>query len=729
MRNLLLAFFFLLAAPALAPAQTFEAVVRLPDGGPAVDAQVLVLGQTGSARTGPDGRFSWVPAPRPPFQLLVILTGGVYTQPVFVKSLSVDGRPLVVWVRLAAAETVTVEAGSTPHTDAPPASAAAIVLKEDLRQRRPANLTEAIAALPGAGRLEDGQSAVPSLRGLARGRTLLLIDGARVTAERRAGPSASFLDPATLESIEISRGPGSVAWGSDAFGGVIHARTREVAPRSSWTGRASGTLGSSGPDRSVSGELGRGLADGGLVVQARYRDFDDYRGPEREVVDSGFRDAGVRARLHHELGPGRLGVSWQSDFGCDVGKPAADSDLVRSYYPSEDSNRLTLDYTGDPRGRLRQWAVTGFVGGYRLVTDRDRHATPVSPRQLGRSDVSASDYGVRAAGTGAVSGWRVQGGVELNGRFGLEALGVQQRYASDGSLESEVGEVSIEDASRRAAGAFLVLDGRLLSRLLLSGGLRFDDVRTRNQGGSFGDRATRDGASSGVLALVAGPLVGTTLTAQVSRGFRDPTLSDRYFRGVTGRGFVTGNPELEPETSLQWDLALRRPGRVRAALYLYRYLIRDLIERYRVGADFFFRNRGEALLRGIELEAQADLGLGFSAELGAQAAEGRALDDGTPLADVPAEGVTLTLRKAFGARGATWARATLRARRSDPGPTEKAIPGYGILDLGGHLRVAKRLEARVVVGNAFDHAYYETPDELGVLAPGLRASLTLAGTF
>ena len=53
------------------------------------------------------------------------------------------------------------------------------------------------------------------------------------------------------------------------------------------------------------------------------------------------------------------------------------------------------------------------------------------------------------------------------------------------------------------------------------------------------------------------PSAGFSATAQVARGFRDPTLSDRYFRGPTGRGFITGNPDLEPETSLQCDGALR----------------------------------------------------------------------------------------------------------------------------------------------------------------------------
>ncbi len=220
-----------------------------------------------------------------------------------------------------------------------------------------------------------------------------------------------------------------------------------------------------------------------------------------------------------------------------------------------------------------------------------------------------------------------------------------------------------------------------------------------------------------------------TITGQVSRGFRDPTLSERYFRGVTGRGVATGNPDLDPERSLQYDLAIRRPGRVRAAFYLYRYEIRDLVERYREGSDFFFRNRGRTLLRGVELELQADLGYGFAVDLALQAAEGRALDDGAPLADVPAEGLTLTVRRGFGEDGVVWARALLRARRDDPGPVERVVPGFGVLDLGGVWRVTTNLEARLVARNVFDAEYLGSPDELAVPAPGRSIVATLSARF
>ena len=109
--------------------------------------------------------------------------------------------------------------------------------------------------------------------------------------------------------------------------------------------------------------------------------------------------------------------------------------------------------------------------------------------------------------------------------------------------------------------------------------------------------------------MTIGPFRGISVTAQLSRGFRDPVLSDRYYRGPSGRGFLTGNPDLEPETSLQFDLGVRcTSSRVRTAVYFYQYRISNLIERFEAETDFFlFRNRSRARVRGIEVEAQANL--------------------------------------------------------------------------------------------------------------------------
>jgi len=111
---------------------------------------------------------------------------------------------------------------------------------------------------------------------------------------------------------------------------------------------------------------------------------------------------------------------------------------------------------------------------------------------------------------------------------------------------------------------FVQAETALGSWTRLSGGLRGDYVTTTNVGGYFGDHSTANGAASGFGAVTVGSFRGLSVTGQVSRGFRDPVLSDRYFRGPSGRGFITGNPELEPETSLQFDLATRYAFRIRS---------------------------------------------------------------------------------------------------------------------------------------------------------------------
>jgi outer membrane receptor protein involved in Fe transport len=262
----------------------------------------------------------------------------------------------------------------------------------------------------------------------------------------------------------------------------------------------------------------------------------------------------------------------------------------------------------------------------------------------------------------------------------------------------------------------------------LSGGIRADRVTTRSEGGDFGARATANGAFSGFGSATVGPFSGLSVTGQVSRGFRDPTLSDRYFRGPSGRGFVTGNPELRPETSLQMDLSVRYAlARTQLAAYLYHYRINALVERYAVDTDFFFfRNRGRARLRGLELEARTDLGKGFALEVGGSIGEGTALDDHADLDDVSPTTGTVLLRRDFGERGFAHIRTALHAADTRPGPSEIAAPGATIVDLAGGLRLTRHVELRGSVRNLLDDNYFASPDPRWVYAAGRSAALTLA---
>jgi hemoglobin/transferrin/lactoferrin receptor protein len=600
-----------------------------------------------------------------------------------------------------------------------------------MASRNPENLMQALETLPGVSPVSEGHASVPAVRGLARGRTLFLIDGGRVTSERRVGPSATFLDPAMLEGVDVARGPGSVAYGSDALGGVISVRTRRAEPGSPLRARVTGTIGAGIPEGRGSFEISRGLARGGVLAQVHVRNADDYDSPAGEVFNSGWKDRGFLVNANHQVGSGLLTAGWQSDFGRDVERPRNNSRAVRFYYPFENSHRFTASYELAAIGGFRTLEFNGFLGAYEQRTDQDRAATGSAGRSIERADVSANDFHVKGTAERSLGRARLEFGVDVNGRYDLEALDITRTYDPAGASTRDTSHVSIEDARRTDAGIFVQVESAAGPLARLSGGLRGDRVTTRNVGGVFGDRSTSNGAASGFGAVALGPFRGLTVTAQVSRGFRDPVLSDRYFRGPSGRGFITGNPDLDPETSLQFDLASRYAvGATQLGVFWYHYRITDLIERYQTEPDvFFFRNRGRARLRGLEVESRSDLGNGYSIEIAAQIARGVALDDGADLDDVSPDTLSFLGRKALGTRGYAQARLAFHADDDRPGPGEIAAPGATLFDIGGGWRLTRTLELRGLARNVFDDDYYASPDPRFVLAPGRSLSVTAVLTL
>ncbi len=715
------------AAASAAP-QLEAIVVDKATGEPLAGAEITILGHPGERFTDAKGRFTWQPSPTPPFEVLVILPGGRFMKPVLIERLSGDG-PLRIEVEGLVNESITVAAGAAPSIEATPASGTTLLTGGEMAARAPANIAQALENVPGVSTVSEGQAAVPTIRGFAGGRTLILIDGARVTSERRAGASATFLDPFSLDSVEVSRGPGSVAYGSDAFGGVISARTRRVAPESPLAFRFLGTIGAGVPERRGAFEASKGLAHGGLLFQAHARAFDDYRSPRGDVFNSGSRDQGFLTRVEHAAGPGTFSIGWQSDFGRDVERPRNNARTVRFYYPTEDSHRLTAGYELHRFHGLERLSLTTFFGSSTIVTDQDRFATATRPREIERADVSAKDFHVRVLAERTVGTAHVEFGTDVNGRFDLHALDETLRFDADGAHISTDANVSVDAAHRTDAGFFASVQVPVVTRVLLAAGVRGDRVTTENRGGFFGDRSTAHGAGSGYVSATFGSFRGFSFTTQLARGVRDPMLSDRYFRGPSGRGFITGNPDLEAETSLQLDTAARfTHDRYRAAVYYFHYRIDDLIERYEDTTDFFFfRNRGRSRVRGFEIEAQADVGGGTTVEVSGQMTRGDA--EGSPVDAIPQESITLQVRRQIGPRGFVQARGAAYARDTRPGPTERVTPGYAVLDIGGGWSFREGLELRVLGRNVLDQPYLVSPDTRTVLAPGASVMATFTAKF
>jgi outer membrane receptor protein involved in Fe transport len=721
LRFLLLFALVLLAA---GPAEATEGrVTDKRTGAPVAGAEVTIVGLPGSVRTDTDGKFSWKPDLRPPFVVLVVLPGGRVGRSIEVTKLA---GTLELAVEAAVTEELTVAAGVAPSIETSLGSAMTMLAKTDLAQRGVANLMQAVENVPGVNQVSEGQAAVPAVRGLARGRTLILIDGSRVTTERRVGPSATFMDPSIVEGVDIARGPGSVAYGSDAFGGVISVRTKRPG-FTGWTADGSMTIGAGIPDRRAEGSFSRGFGVGGVIASGHYRKAEDYDGPEGSILNSGWADHGALVRMERRAGTGLFSASWQGDFGRDIERPRNNSNSVRFSYPFENSHRMSAGYDRAGVGALDMLRLSVFLGTIDQRTDQDRIPTATRPRDIVRADIRARDFQVRATAQKLFDDTRVEFGADVNGRYGLEAHDVLIQYDLAGGIVSTVDNLSVDSARRVDTGLFFEVDSPVANRVTASGGVRVDRVSNVNRGGYFGDRSISNGAGAGYAAVAVGPISNLTFTAQVSRGFRDPTLSDRFFRGPSGRGFITGNPDLDPETSLQADFGVRYAGgRLSAAVYGYTYRIRNLVERFSPDTDFFeFRNRGRARIRGVEAELQADLTHGVSTQIAAQIGRGTTLDDETRLDDISTDQWSIQVRQAVGERLSAFARLAFYADDDRPGPSEVPAPGHTNLDVGATWAIHRRLVIRGSIRNVLDETYYASPDPRFVLAPGVNGFVTV----
>jgi outer membrane receptor protein involved in Fe transport len=696
---------------------------------PIAGAEITIVGQRGSVRTDRAGRFRWPIAPRTPLVLIVVLSDGRVAR--LIRLSTVDAaRELTLAVDAAHSESVAV-IGAAPTIDASPAASTTLLTTQDLEMGHPSTLSQALDVVPGVSAISEGQGAVPAIRGLARGRTLILVDGSRATTERRAGANAAFLDPGVARTIEVARGPGSVAYGSDAFGGVIAVRTRGPDYGRAVRVRFAGTAGWGVPEQRGDLEVSKGHGSGGVLVAVRAREFEDYDAPAGAVANSMWRDRGVRARWDQEIHGAVWSMGWQSDFGRAIGRPRSDGDVILASSPFEDSHRLTVSYERPSLGQFRSIRFDALAGASRQRTDQDRLATPTRSRNIERADLSSREMQLRLTGERLLGRVRLHAGADVQGRYGLEALDTLLAFNLAGSPTTETTTVSIDSAHRTSVGLFAEADARVAPRVRLSGGLRVDAVRNSNAGGFFGGRSVSNAAPAGLFAATLAPTARLTLTGQVARGFRDPSLSDRFYRGPVGRGFIEGNPDLRPETSLQFDLTARYiAGPIRLAAAGYHYRITDLVERYASTPTLFLvRNRGRAELQGIEVEAHAILPRGFVLAAAAEASRGRDGVDGTPLDDIPPAAASVTVRHRVAARVASYVRFKAVGPHDAAGPSEVPTRRHTIVDTGVSWRLAPQVELLGAMRNLLNEAYQSSAGPRWVWAPGRQGSVTMVVTF
>ncbi len=213
---------------------TILGAVSDPAGRPVQDAVVrLQVAQTDVAvqRTAADGSFRISPAPSGVFLLRVEKEGfAPWIQPVAID----PGRTTRIAVELSLgvrAEQITVSAESgeilEPHRTP---QRLTLLSRTQIEAQSDRTLSEAATGEPGVAeqRTAPAMGAV-FVRGLTGKNVSVYRDEVRVTTAAQRGGVSTFFnlqDPATVESVEILRGPNSAQYGSDSVGGAVHVMSR-----------------------------------------------------------------------------------------------------------------------------------------------------------------------------------------------------------------------------------------------------------------------------------------------------------------------------------------------------------------------------------------------------------------------------------------------------------------------------------------------------------------------
>jgi len=619
---------------------------------------------------------------------------------------------------------VVTASGFEQQISSAPASIS-VISREELERGHYQNVTDALRDVPGVvvtgGGAGDNGNDI-SIRGMPSQYTLILVDGRpQNSRESRPNGSAGFeqdwLPPLqAIERIEVVRGPMSTLYGSDAIGGVINVITRKVAD--SWHGNIQlDTVlqedSASGDSRQANFYLSGPLVADRLGLQlygrTSERDEDD--------IENGYEEKSLQsltARLS-------LAASDNHDFTAEAGITEQDRrSLVGRSAPAEGCRGGCTDSIGE------------YTNSHVALTHSGRFDWGTSETFVQRERSENQSRDIEITNTTAKTSAVIP--------LGMHMLTVGASWEEESLEDGTTNQISDRTAVENSQWALFMEDEWMLTNAwALTGGLRLDD--DDNYGSHLSPR----------LYSVWNMTPEWTLKGGVSTGYRSPNLREITpdWGQVSRGGNVYGNPDLEPETSLNKEIALLygNDAGLNGSLTLFHNDFEDKITRIacpidicnagpnQFGSDPTYRvNIDDAVTQGVEASLSAPLSdtLALTASYTFTDSEQKSGEyAGEPLTQLPRHQVSATLDWDVSARLSQWAKVSYRDEESQPttGPSQSAIvaPSYTFVDAGIGYQLNDSTTVNAGIYNLFDERI--TYDEYGYVDDGRRVWLGLNVAF
>lgn len=616
--------------------------------------------------------------------------------------------------------TVTAEADSIIDVNLP--SHRTILPSSVLSELGTSNVAEAVEKVPGVALVgKGGYSMVPSIRGLAEHRILLLLDGIRITSERRLGASASFINLNNIDHIEVNRGPYSVFYGSGAIGGIINVVTKSPEVNAPLKGSFQLSYNTVKDEKTGSANISGSLGQFGFMLGVNGKKADDYTAPSGKVDQSEYSDYDILLKMNRTGKDSQLYMTVFHYQGIDIGKPSPFSRLKPRWYPDEKNTLFTLGYEVKNKFYLDKLSGSIFVMRSFLETQKDNLRESLSVQKRNLAKVEGTNYGFKIRGNKEVAENHILNfGIDFFGRGGLKDISTEWTFDELGEITSISDEFSLQDAQRQNFGVYVDNKISLFPSVTFNAGARFDLIKTSNLDTLENRMSRKDQYLTAYFGSEIQVNSRLSLLVNVGRSFRFPSISELFYSGMTGRGTVFGNLDLEPEKSINFDIGLRYfHDEFFASIYGFSNSISDMIQKYSglVEEEYYYRNLSRVRISGLEGEFYFSFFKDVELFVNFHHIKGREKDSDTYLNYIPPSRLTLWPKISF---GQFWLepKVTLAAAQKKPGPLEKQIDGYSLVNAIFGYKLSQKVTFLAIVQNLFDQTYRLSADEQGVDAPG-----------
>jgi len=586
---------------------------------------------------------------------------------------------------------LVVTARKTPFAGLKPTTQASSALDISKRIKVPATLTELVEGIPGvAENSQPGLYQVISIRGVSRQRILSLVDGVRLSGERRAGVAASFVDPLLLDSVEVIRGPVSTYYGSGAIGGVTQMRFRKndglsVAAGFRNLGNEQFQLLNWG-DESTNFSLVRRQADNSQDING-------------DALNTHFEQTAAYLQKSWQL-EDKLLESWLfSSNGNDIGRSNSRFPNRIVNVPSEKHQIFKASLTSQ-----NKWSFDFYLHGQEITT-----ATLRPTESLSELTASSLDWGLNWQ-----TGWQQTAqsslvGIDLYSRRSVNLKEQLFNLQTDLQTDSQ----TLNNGRLDELALFYTFNKKFTDvRIQLGGRYTFEQTSQFNQ-------TTQDNnALTGFAGIAFDLSKQLEINANIGNAFRFASLSERFFSGTTARGNVTGNQNLTAEKAITYDYGFSwHEGNQKLMATYFVSDFDNYIERIEIAQDqLSFFNIENGKISGWEIEYDWMLTEQIDFRTIATIIEGKNTQ-GQPLADIPSDRVSFAIHYQTDRLFANF-RLQHRFKKNETGSGELPTAAATILNASLSYRINHQWNLQFFADNLTNESYVSSADDLSTIMAG-----------